>query len=153
MARPIKEVDAIALLDMAERGLTAKEMSECLGISVQTLQRRIADIQTKQALLLQYRGLQSLQLTELQARILEAITPEKIQAASLKDLTGAYKILKDSERVIEGKPTEIKGLLGYLVELEKQEFEEKSGIKLNHSPVIDCVVDEDEDDLEDIPNL
>lgn len=72
---------------------------------------------------MKYRALQSLQLTELQARVLEAITPGKINEAPLKDLITCFKILKDKELVIEGKPSEIKGLVGYLVELEKKEFE------------------------------
>jgi hypothetical protein len=40
----------------------------------------------------------------------------------LRDLVLAFKILKDKELVIDGKPTEIKGLVGYLVELEKKEM-------------------------------
>ena len=70
---------------------------------------------------MKYREVQGLQLTELQARVLEAITPEKIDEASLKDLVSSYKILKDRELVIDGKPSEIKGLVSYLVHMEKQE--------------------------------
>ncbi|MBE9594836.1 MAG: hypothetical protein IMF19_15300 [Proteobacteria bacterium] len=33
---------------------------------------------------------------------------------------GAYKILKDKELVVDGKPTEIKGLVAYLVEMERR---------------------------------
>ncbi len=33
----------------------------------------------------------------------------------------SYKILKDKESVIEGKPTEIRGLVAHLIHLEKQE--------------------------------
>lgn len=154
MARPQKEVDVTALLDLAERGYNKQQMADFFGISSQTLQRRIADLQTKQTLLLEYRTLQSLQLTELQARVLEAITPDKINNASLKDLVGAFKILKDSERVIEGKPTEIRGLLGYLMEIEKEEFEEKTGVKLAESsvPVLDVTAIE-ECEGEYIPKL
>jgi hypothetical protein len=75
-----------------------------------------------QGLILKYRALQSIQLTELQCRVLEAITPEKINEAPLKDLVGAYKILKDKELITDGKPTEIKGLVAYLVAMEKQEL-------------------------------
>ena len=119
---PKIEIDTDILLDLQEMGLTQKQSADELGISSQTLSKRIVDVQKKQGLLLQYRSLQSLQLTELQARILESITPEKIEQAGLKDLVLAFKILKDKEQVIEGKPTEIKGLVSYLIKLEEEEI-------------------------------
>ena len=117
------DVDPEVLWDLGMKGLTQQQASCELGISPSTLSRRLADIQTKQGLLMKYRALQSLQLTELQARVLEAITPEKINESSLRDLIQCFKILKDKELTIEGKPSEIKGLVGYLVEMEKKEFE------------------------------
>ena len=81
-----------------------------------------------------------------------AITPEKIHAASLKDLVSCFKILKDKELNIEGKPSEIKGLVGYLVELEKKEFE--LNVKVNPEGVEeakDMVVDITSEDY--IPDL
>jgi hypothetical protein len=39
----------------------------------------------------------------------------------------SYKILKDKEQTIEGKPSEIKGLVAHLVYLEKQEQALKTG--------------------------
>ena len=119
--RPPLNVDLEAVLDLLDRGATVPQISTELGISPPTLRKRIADMQSKQGLLLQYRAIQSLQLTELQARVLEAITPEKINEAPLKDLVASYKILKDKELNIEGKPSEIKGLVAHLIYLEKQE--------------------------------
>ena len=121
--RKKKSVDMDAALDLIMRGESVPTVAVELGISPPTLRTRIADIQKKQGLLLQYREIQSLQLTELQARVLEAITPEKINGASLRDLVMSYKILKDKEQVIEGKPSEIKGLIAHLVHLEKLEIE------------------------------
>ena len=108
------------MLDLLEQGFSQTEVASELGVSAPTLAKKIADIQSKQGLILKYRALQSIQLTELQCRVLEAITPEKINEAPLKDLVGAYKILKDKELVVDGKPTEIKGLVAYLVEMERQ---------------------------------
>jgi len=125
------DVDPETLWDLGMRGLTQKQASQELGISESTLSKRLANIQSKQGLLMKYRTLQSLQLTELQARVLEAITPEKINEAPMKDLIQAFKILKDKELVIEGKPSEIKGLVGYLVAMEKKEFE------LNHKITVE----------------
>ena len=121
MGEPEIVLDTETILDLQEMGLTQQQSSKELGICRQTLSKRIADIQEKQGLLLQYRSLQSLQLTELQARVLEAITPEKIDAATLKDLVLCFKILKDKELNIEGKPSDIKGLVAYLIEIEKEE--------------------------------
>ncbi len=121
MGRPQKEIDILACLDMLERGEKVPAIATELGISEPTLRKRIAYLQQSQGLLLQYRSIQSLQLTELQARVLEAITPEKIEAAPLKDLVASYKILKDKEQTIEGKPSEIKGLVQHLIFMEKQE--------------------------------
>lgn len=121
MGRPKSEVDMDAALDLIMRGEKVPTIAAELGISPPTLRNRIADLSKKQGLLLQYRSIQSLQLTELQARVLEAITPEKIEEAGLRDLVMSYKILKDKEQVMEGKPSEIKGLVAHLIHLEKQE--------------------------------
>jgi len=115
------EVDMEAALDLVMRGESIPTISTELGISPPTLRARIADIQKKQGLLLQYRSVQALQLTELQARVLEAITPGKIDEANLRDLVMSYKILKDKEQVMDGKPSEIRGLVAHLIHLEKQE--------------------------------
>lgn len=125
--RPAKEFDVEAALDLLMRGETVPAISTELGISPPTLRARIADIQLKQGLLLQYRAIQSLQLTELQARVLEAITPQKIEDAPLRDLVMSYKILKDKELNLEGKPSEIKGLVAHLIYLEKQEAALQAG--------------------------
>lgn len=116
-----KKIDIDTLYDLLHQGKTQKQIAVELGISIPTLTTRIANIQEKQGLLLKYRNLQNLQLTELQARILEAITPDKIAEASLSDLVAAFRILKDKELVSLGKPNEITGLVGYLVHLEKED--------------------------------
>jgi len=138
MGRPVAKIDEQALMDLLERDLPQKEAARELGISIPTLAKRMADIREKQGILLKYRDLQSLHLTELQARVLEAITPEKINEASLRDLVLSYKILKDKELNIDGKPSEIKGLVSYLVEIEKREMALDGSI--------------DVEDIEDIKN-
>ncbi len=104
------QIDYDELLNLMELGHKRTDIADELGISTPTLSKRIADLQEKQGLLLQYRTLQNLHLTELQARVLEAITPEKIQEASLGELVAAFRILKDKELVDTGRPTEITGL-------------------------------------------
>ena len=97
MGRPESDVDMDALLDLIERGESIPAISTELGISAPTLRKRVKDLSMKQGLLLEYRAVQALQLTELQARILEAITPDKIEGANLRDLIMSYKILKEKE--------------------------------------------------------
>ena len=115
------DVDFEVLIDCLDRGMTQKEAAETLDVSESTISKRIAKIQAEQGILMRYRALQSLQLTQLQAQILENITPEKIAEASLRDLVMAFKILKDHELTLEGKPKELKGLIGYLMQIEREE--------------------------------
>lgn len=112
---------ALEVIEKMERGWTPPQVAESTGKAPQTIRSVIAKLQQEQGVLLQYRELQNLKLTELQHSILEAITPEKIADAPLNTLVQAYKILKDKELVMTGNPTDIKGLVGYLVKLEKQE--------------------------------
>lgn len=121
MGRHPIDIDPDMVLDLLGKGYTQKNISTELGVSVPTLSKRMADLREKQGLLTQYRAIQSLHLTELQCRVLEAITPEKINEAPLRDLVLAFKVLKDKELTLEGKPSEIKGLLGYLIQLEKED--------------------------------
>jgi len=69
---------------------------------------------------------QTVQLTELQLRVLEAITPEKIEDASLLDLAKAFKILKEAELGIKGGPFKITGLLGYLLKIEREDADQQA---------------------------
>ncbi len=131
MSQTKVDFDVEAALDLLMRGEKVPAIAQELGVSQSTLRRTIASLQEKQGLLLQYRQLQALQLTELQARVLEAITPEKINDAPLKDLVASYKILKDKELVIEGKPSEVKGLVAHLIYLEKREAALKAGMPVN----------------------
>lgn len=128
------KIDAEVIYDLHEQGYNKKEMGEYLGVSQPTLRSKIAEIQGKQQLLLKYRTLQALQLTDLQARVLDQITDEKIAEAPLRDLVFAYKILKDKELVVDGKPNEIKGLVGYLIQLEKEDAACKEPIELDITP-------------------
>lgn len=121
LGRPKKEVPEEELLDLLVKGWTKKDAAQELGVTVPTLNQRIVDLQKREGLILQYRALQSLELTGIEAQILEQITPEKIANANLRDLVMAFKVLKDKELVSEGRPTEIKGLVGYLMHLEKED--------------------------------
>ena len=151
------ELNIETLLDLAERDLTQKEMSELTGVSIPTLQKRLADLQEKQGLLLKARDLRNLRLTELQMMVLEAVTPEKIANAELRDLMLAFKVLSDRENVDIGKPTEIKGLVSYLVSIEKEKVAMNTVADIT---IAGSVLDDrvecfplPEEDLIDVPKL
>ena len=125
MGRPKIEIEPELIYEMSSRGATIKEMADVTGVCTKTLSRRMAELKLHQGLLLKYRSLQTLELTALQARVLNAITPEKIESASLIDLARAFSILKKAELGIEGKPSGAKGLLHFLLQLEEEEKEER----------------------------
>ena len=145
------------LLDLAERNLTQAEMSEITGVSIPTLQKRLNDLQEKQGLLLKARDLRNLRLTELQMMVLDAMTPEKIAAADIKDLAVVFKVLADRENVDIGTPTEIKGLVSYLVQIEKEQVAMKTiGSTTRAQSVIGTADDMailTTEDLEGLPKL
>jgi len=136
MGRPRKEIDMETLLDLSERGLNQKELAEALGISIPTLAGRITELQQEQGILLQYRNLRNLHLTKLQARCLEAITVDKITEASLIDLARSFKILHDAETETSdgGK---VKGLVAYLIQIEKEEAATRLGAPVSDSQLLD----------------
>lgn len=153
--RPTKDVDTEVLFDMMEKGTKRMDIAQQLGMSSRTLSRRITEIQEKQGLILQYRALQNLQLTELQATILENITADKIEEAPLRDLVFAYKTLKDKEATDIGKPSDIKGMMHYLIELERRDVAGKEEPLNVDEDVIDIgEMDVDLNNLkETMPNL
>ena len=141
------------LLDLTERNLTQAEMSEITGVSIPTLQKRLSDLQDKQGLLLKARDLRNLRLTELQMMVLDAITPEKIANAELRDLMLAFKVLSDRENLEIGKPTEIKGLVSYLVQIEKEKIAGKDFTDITHSQIAGSDDDLSIVSTEDLVNL
>lgn len=120
MGRRKKEIPAETLRALAMSGKTQKEMAQDLGISIPTLARRMGTLRAMEGPLQNYREVMGLHLTALQAKVLEAITPEKIAQASLLELVKAVKILIDKHESISSEKLQMKGFLGYLIELEKE---------------------------------
>ena len=122
MGRPKLVIDSVAILDMRKQGMSIKVIAGNLGISPATLSRQIAELKYKEGLLTKYRELQNLQLTEHQFRILQAITPEKIDKASFLELVKAFYVLHKAQMLTAGKESsKTHGLLDYLLEIEKEE--------------------------------
>ena len=156
----IVDINTETLLDLAERNLTQAEMAELTGCSIPTLQKRLDDLKEKQGLLLKARDLRALRLTELQMMVLDAITPTKIAEAPLRDLVLAFKVLADRENVDVGKPTEMKGLVHYLVQIEKEKVALSDDPSTHSQSVVRALPDAgafeleaERTDLEYIPQL
>jgi len=122
MGRQRLEIDETAILEMRRQRKSVKEISANLGISTATLSRRIAVLRYEKGILTKYRELQNLQLTELQFRILEAITPEKIDKASLLELIKAFYVLHKAQMLTAGKESsKVHRLVDYLLEIERED--------------------------------
>ncbi|HED37371.1 MAG TPA: hypothetical protein ENI76_03885 [Ignavibacteria bacterium] len=139
MGRSLIEIPDNVLERIEENGIAKKDASEELGISKPTLARLLGDLKLRQGDLHNYEAFRNLHLTSMQVDILLSISPIDIAEASLKDKIGAFKILRDKQLVSEGKPTEIKGLLGYLIAMEKEESVsvKASRVKLEDLETID----------------
>jgi hypothetical protein len=112
------------LEDLLMDGVPKKDVAKAMGVSPPTLRKIIANAQDKKTLLTRYRTLRNLHLTELQVQVLEAVTPDKIDGASIKDLLYAYKILRDKEVEVDDSPEgNLKGLVAHLLHLERLERE------------------------------
>lgn len=120
MGRPKLKIDTPALLNMRSQGKSIKEISNNFGISTATLSRRIAELRYKEGIISKYRELQHLQLTALQFKILESVTPDKLDRASLLELARAYYILEKAKpRLNDLRPSNISGLMSYLLQIDQ----------------------------------
>ena len=146
----IINLDTNELLDMVERQYSTQEMAELTGVSIPTLKKRLDDLSEKQGLLLRARDLRNLRLTELQMMILEGITAEKIQNADLRDLATAFKVFSDRENLDLGKPTEVKGLVGYLVHLEKETLASRANVAARVMDALESKAAEESVEVEDV---
>lgn len=121
MGRPKKQIDDANLLKMRGEGKFLKEISEEMQISTRTLSRHIAYLQRNKGILTKHKELQGLQLTALQARILETVDSKNLENASLTELLRAFHVLWKVEKSIQGKESfKVWGLLDHLLVLENE---------------------------------
>ena len=121
MGRKKIEINPLEIHRLSSKGMTQLQIAKKLGVSHVTLARRMADLQNNKGILLKYRSLQTLELTAIQARILEAITPRNIKDASLLELVRAFHILKKAELGIKREPFKIQGLVAILTEMGNED--------------------------------
>jgi hypothetical protein len=117
----ILEIASPQDLDKALEIMRAEQVAEAnKGIAVPQLQQRIKILSEKEPLLQHYRAVQTLHFTDLKAQIVENI-PAKLENASLKDLTSAFKVFHDAERDIEDPGRQVKGIVAYLLHIDASE--------------------------------
>jgi hypothetical protein len=155
MGRAEAQVDMSYLEDLLMEQVPRKEICRAVGVSAPTLRKIIANAEDKRTLLDQYKTLRNLHLTEIEVAVLQAISPDKIESASLKELMYAYKVLRSKEydEQQEGKD-DIKGLVAHLLHLER--LERDMGRPLSPSDIQEAEYEEvassNPDNLPDLPD-
>lgn len=142
MGRPAKELNEALMIDLLADGMTKKDVADILGVSPPTIANRIEDLKKRESSLLAYDKVHHLDLIDVKQRIVAGVTNDKIAEAPLAHLANAYGVFAKHEQLIQGRPTEIHGLMGYLLHLEKEDIEAKqSNSSSNDDDVIDgeCV--------------
>lgn len=134
MGRPPKSIDTETMLELISLGLSNKEVAQQLEISIPTLLDRIEKLKKGESALLAYEKVQHLDLIGVQQRLVAGVTDEKIAEAPLGQIASAFGIFNKAGQLAQGRPTEIHGLMGYLMLLEKEDIENRQN---NQDPPID----------------
>jgi hypothetical protein len=119
-----KEFDPTRLLLDGEESINTPATSipkNVASLPEDFLDERISKVDKKRGLLLRYRDVHGLELTDLKAAILSEITSQKLADAPLKDLITAFKAVSDAELESEGGVKNVKGLVAYLLHIDKVE--------------------------------
>lgn len=121
MGRTAKAIDVDQMLDLLSSGLSNKEVAETMGVSAPTIANRVEELKRKESALLAYEKTQHLDLLCVQKRLIDGITDEKIEEAPLSAIAQAFGVFKKAEHLSTGRPTEVIGLMGYLLKIEEEE--------------------------------
>ena len=142
--------DVAALLDCIERGDTKKQAKAVTKLNTKKIAALTEELLAEEQVLVRYRDdANSLHLTRIGQKILQYLEDEdKMESASLNELAQAYNIVKKNELTANGKPSEIKGLVGILMEIEKEEMENSKSTQVSGS-----IIDVSEEDQEELPAL
>lgn len=138
MGRSKVAIDTDDMIELLEAGLSKKEVAAALGVTVPTIDNRINDLRREESALLSYNKVHFLDLIRVKERVLANMTEDKMVAAPLGILANTYGIIAKQEQLLQGRPTEIHGLMGYLMHIEEldrkkkdeQSVEEDSGTPL-----------------------
>lgn len=120
------------MLQMLGGGVPLHDVARYFDCATSTIKARIDDIKRDESMLLAYDKVHYLDLISVKQRLLAGITDEKIEAAPLGQIGQTYGIVAKMEQLIQGRPTEIHGLMGYLMHLE---LEDREGASDENPPI------------------
>jgi hypothetical protein len=125
MGAKLKPIDTDLMLELLADGMSRKDTAAALGISAPTLDARVEMLRKAESSLLAYDKNHYLDLIAVKQRLVEGVTDSKIEEAPLGQIAQAYGVFSKMEQLIQGRPTEIHGLMGYLLHLEKEDLTNK----------------------------
>ena len=125
MGRSPAAIDTALMLDLLADGMSKKEVADIIGCSPPTISAKIAELRKDESSLLAYDKNKYLDLIGVQQRILANVTDEKLAEAPVQHLASAYSNFGKMLQLDQGKPTEIVGLMGYLMKLEQEDIAKK----------------------------
>jgi hypothetical protein len=120
--RPPKDIDVDLMLSLLSDGMSRKDTAAALNISPITLDAHVERLKREESGLLAYDKVHHLDLIGVKQRLVAGVTDEKIAEAPLASIASAYGVFAKMEQLIQGRPTEIHGLMGYLMHLEKEDI-------------------------------
>jgi DNA-binding XRE family transcriptional regulator len=123
-----KAIDKELLLDLITSGMSRKDIAETMGVSPPTISNKIEELKRDESALLAYDKVHYLDLINVKQRLIANMTDDKMGEAPLGQLAQAYGTIGKMEQLIQGRPTEIRGLMGYLIHLEQEDIANSSSI-------------------------
>lgn len=126
MGRPRKEIDTELMIDLLAEGLSKTEVAAVLGVTPPTIENRVKELRSDESALLAYDKVHFLDLIRVKERLVANMTEQKMVEAHLGTLANAYGIIAKQEQLIQGRPTEIHGLMGYLMHIEALDREKRN---------------------------
>lgn len=123
MGRPPKDVDTELMVSLLSMGMTKADVAGIMGVTSPTIEARINDLRKEENALLAYDKCRYLDLISVQQRLVAGVTDAKIEEAPLGQIAQAFGVFNKAEMLVQGKPTEIHGLMGFLLQLDKEDVE------------------------------
>jgi DNA-binding Lrp family transcriptional regulator len=125
VGRTAKAIDTDMLLDLLGEGVPRKDIADIFGVSAPTISNKIEELRKEESTLLAYEKNIHLDLIGVQQRCLSGVTIEKVADAPLGQIASMFSAANKAMQLAQGRPTEIHGLMGYLLHLEKEDIEAK----------------------------
>lgn len=117
-----KVIDRDLMISLLADGMSRKDIADVMGVSPPTISNKIEELRREESALLAYDKVHYLDLIGVKQRLVAGVTDDKILEAPLGQIAQAYGVFAKSEQLIQGRPTEIHGLMGYLLHLEKEDI-------------------------------